>query len=171
MPTDHPPQTKQTIFSRMVDGVTARHEAEQRIKEILGLELLGVSFDDYDDSLEIFPLSKTADALITPAQHDALFALGCSRYWINFADGTERHCRGERKKSAINRWESYNRYQEEKRGEVAETLATERARIEREVMPLVGLYAANKRAEADESVLHSSWHAILRAIRGEKEPS
>jgi hypothetical protein len=160
----------QTIFSRMVDGDTAQNEAEQRIEEILGLELLGVSFDAYDDSLEIFPLSETADAIITHAQHEAILALGCSRYWINFADGTERYCRGERKKSAINRWEPYNRYQEEKRSAVAKTLATERARIEREVMPLVTSYTNNCIFE-NEAKADADHQTILRAIRGEKEPT
>lgn len=107
------------IFDRMEDGRHAAIEAENAIGEILGVELLGLGFDDYDNSFEIFPDSEVADVTPTDEQHAAIIALGCSRYWINFPDGTERYGRGERKAVAggINRWQRHNDYKDQPRSE------------------------------------------------------
>jgi hypothetical protein len=105
------------IFDRMEDGRHAAIEAENAIGEILGVELLGLGFDTYDASFEIFPDRDTADVAPTEEQHAAILALGCNRYWINFPDGTERYGRGPRNKATSNRWEAHNAYKDRPRSE------------------------------------------------------
>jgi len=105
------------IFDRMEDGRHAAIEAENAIGEILGIELLGLGFDDYDASFEIYPDRDVVDVTPTDEQHAAILAMGCSRYWINFSDGTERYGRGERKKSTSNRWQAHNNYKDRPRSE------------------------------------------------------
>jgi hypothetical protein len=111
-----------TLMARMEDGMMATAEAEGALTEIVGVELLGIGWDWYDRSFEIYP-EEADDIVLTPEQHAAILALGCSRYWINFKDGTERYCNGERKPSSSNRWEAHNRFKERKRSEERELLA------------------------------------------------
>lgn len=109
-----------TVFYRMCDGHYASFEAEDAIEEILGVDLLGISFDDYDSSFEIYPLNAD-DVVLSSEQHAAILALGCNRYWINFKDGTERYSNGDRKAAAgSSRWASHNAFKERKRSEEAE---------------------------------------------------
>jgi len=99
-----------SLFEQMELGYHARIRAEQAIENILGIELLGIGFDDYDRSFEIFPEQAGEDVAPTKEQHDAIIALGCRHYWINFPDGSERYCRGERKPAAGtgNRWTNFD---------------------------------------------------------------
>jgi hypothetical protein len=108
-----------TLMARMDDGNNAMVEAEARLSEIIGIELLGIGWDWYDTSFEIYPLDAE-DVVLTPEQHAAILALGCARYWINFRDGTERYCNGNRKQSSSNRWDEHNHGKERKRREEAE---------------------------------------------------
>lgn len=119
-----PSMPTESVFARIEAGAYAQVEAETRIEEILGVELLGISFDEYDSSFEIFPMSETEDVAPTQEQHTAILALGCSRYWINFADGTERYCLGERKQSGSNRWNSHNTFKATKRDAAQTALAS-----------------------------------------------
>jgi hypothetical protein len=111
-----------TLMARMEDGHMAATEAEGALTDIVGVELLGIGWDWYDRSFELYP-EDADDLVLTPEQHDKIMALGCMRYWINFKDGTERYCNGERKPSSSNRWEAHNRFKERKRSEERELLA------------------------------------------------
>jgi len=98
-----------SLFVQMENGYFAHAKAEQAIEDILGVGLLGINFDYYDGSFEIYPESEVLDVATTPEQHAAIVALGCQRYWINFPDGTERYCRGDRKPApGSNRWNGFN---------------------------------------------------------------
>lgn len=103
-------------FTRLYYAELAQHECEERISEILGIQLLGISWDHYDDSFEIYPWEDVTDVAPTDEQHKGILALGCVRYWINFKDGSQRYCKGQRVAySGGNRWEQHNNYSERKR--------------------------------------------------------
>lgn len=97
-----------TPFSRLTAGTNAVNEMTNGIEKLMGIELLGLSWDTYDDSLEIYTHSAT-DFRATDEQHAAILAYGCNQYWINFKDRTERHGQGDKHASASNRWDQYDR--------------------------------------------------------------
>jgi hypothetical protein len=100
----------QPLFNSMLEGYYAKIRAGFEIEKILGWEwdsIAGVGFDHYDESFEIYAPEECVDAAPTLEQHQAIMALGCQQYWINFADGTERFCRGERKQGN-SRWRKYD---------------------------------------------------------------
>ena len=97
-----------SIFARMEDGRMAEVAAESALEEILGVDLLGIGFDDYDSSFEIYPMPEVQDVIVSEEQHAKIMALGCSRYWINFPDDTERYGRGERHPGHKGSWERFN---------------------------------------------------------------
>lgn len=99
------------LFQRMLSGLFAEIDAQRTIEGILGLEwdsLAGLSWDYYDESFEIYAPEDVLDIVVTDEQHTQILALGCSRYWINFADGTERYCRGASQSSAFPRWRKFD---------------------------------------------------------------
>lgn len=97
------------IFDRMVDGFFAQNEAERKIEEILKLELLGISFDYYDASIEIYPLESEA-FVPTADQVTDILELGCQRFWINFEDGQESYMGYGLKPCPLgNKWKKFNR--------------------------------------------------------------
>jgi hypothetical protein len=104
------PTPTPSIFARMEDGRYAEQQAEDAIEKILGVKLLGIAFDTYDSSFEIY-VWEQCELKPTRAQHEAILALGCLRYWINFPDSTEIYSAGERKPTRYNRWDRYNREQ------------------------------------------------------------
>jgi hypothetical protein len=112
--------TATTLFARIEDGLYAQSEAEHRLEKILGVDLLGIGFDIYDTSFEIYPLERDAEVAPTEEQHAQILALGCERYWINFADGTQRYGRGERRSATFNRWEAHNQCRDRSRRQVKE---------------------------------------------------
>jgi hypothetical protein len=122
---------KKTPFDRMADGEYAKVDCEEAISKILGTGVW-LSFDDYDGSFEIFPSDTDEDIAPTEEQNAAILALGCSRYWINFPDGSQRYMRGERRTTGDNRWERHNNFAEAKRS-VEERIRAE----EREACALV----------------------------------
>lgn len=98
------------LFKSMVEGYYAKIRAGFEIEKILGWEwdtIAGIGFDHYDESFEIYAPEDCVDAAPTLEQHQAIMALGCHQYWINFADGTERFCQGERKQGN-GRWRKYD---------------------------------------------------------------
>lgn len=120
-----------TLFSLIEAGHYAEFQAEDRIAEILGVELLGISFDTYDSSFEIYPDSGVSDVTVSDEQHAALLALGCSRYWINFENGDERYCQGNRISKNSDRWKRHNSYTEQKRSQAEQAAATLRQAVKR----------------------------------------
>ncbi len=109
-----------SLFARMEDGRWAENQAEGAIEKILGVDLLGISFDSYDGSFEIYPM-EDSDLNPTPEQHAQIMALGCLRYWINFPNGTEIYSGGPRKKATTERWHSFNRGVEGRRAADSES--------------------------------------------------
>lgn len=96
-------------FTRMINGYYAEIECREALEEILGIDLLGIGFDDYDMSFEIYPDDDVEDVKITKDVNEKILALGAIRYWINFPDGSQRYMTGERiAGGAYNRWIGYN---------------------------------------------------------------
>jgi hypothetical protein len=104
-PADPPP----TLFGIMAEGQYAGQKAEKALAEILGIEILGIGFDTYDWSFEIFPMEDVAEVAVSDAQHKAILELGCLRYWINFPDGTEQYGQGSRRHTGQDRWQEWNK--------------------------------------------------------------
>ena len=96
------------LFSRMEDGHYAKCELENYVQEVLGIELLGISFDVYDMSLEIFPMELEPEFEMTIEKRDKIKECGCLAFWINFQDGTQIYMAGTRKPGGINLWKQYN---------------------------------------------------------------
>lgn len=97
------------LFDTLIEGYFAHCKIEEAIGEILGVDILGVSHDYYDSSLEIFPEESVADVVVSREQSDAILALGCNRFWINFPDSTERYGCGPRTAKGYCRWNQFNR--------------------------------------------------------------
>jgi hypothetical protein len=111
----------------MEDGRYAESQAEQAIENILGIELLGIGFDCYDSSFEIYPWEE-CDLAPTPEQHAAILALGCLRYWINFPDDTEIYSGGQRKPAGSpGRHDRFNRGTDEQRSKESARVELEQA--------------------------------------------
>lgn len=102
--------TKPSLFDQMITGQFAESQCVDLLEELLGVELLGISFDHYDSSIEIYPQDDVEDIQVSLEKHEEILALvGCQRYWINFPDSTQRYLTGARTESRVNRWDSYNR--------------------------------------------------------------
>ena len=118
---------KRPLFKRMLEGYFAKIEAGFEIEKILGWEwdsIAGLGFDYYDESFEIYAPEDVVDCTPTAEQHDKIMALGCQRYWINFADGTDRYGRGERKQCAGgSRWRKFDDGERLERRQAFETRA------------------------------------------------
>lgn len=138
--------TPRTDAARMFDGFYAECTIEDKVESLFGTEVEGISWDHYDSSLEIF---SKADIVPSPEQHAAILAMGFARYWINFPDGTDRYCGGERTQAAYNRYEAHlSRTVRERTLE--RDLTTARQRIE---LMKDGLIRAENRAQSAESRL------------------
>lgn len=104
--------TAKSLFEKMAAGLEAEYQCEESIAKILDIELVGISFDSYDKSMEIYP--ELNDELnITDAQVTAIFALGCMRFWINYPNGTDQYAAFDykltkRAEKKYNRWNDFN---------------------------------------------------------------
>lgn len=104
--------TSDTPFEKLRVAQHAHAQLEVDIANILGWgydNILGIGYDTYDDSFEIYPM-EDCQVVVTNEMHNAILALGCTRYWINFPDGTEQYGRAERKPSAFHRWNGFNEH-------------------------------------------------------------
>ena len=100
-------ETDKSLFAVMVAGRQAEYEVESIISEILEVDIIGIGFDHYDNSLEIYPISYV---MPTQEQYKAILnATGCSQYWLNFEDGKEIHnTKDNRVKQISNQWKLFN---------------------------------------------------------------
>lgn len=98
------------LFTTMEEGHDAEWEIRARLEDIIGeSQVMGMGYDFYDSSLEIYVMDWTGTTLTKsdPAAHPAqnpAFVLtreqaaaifertGCARFWVNFKDGTEQYC-------------------------------------------------------------------------------
>lgn len=103
-----------TLFGQLLDGAQAERNIEVQVADILGVEdILGISFDHYDDSLEFYMLPDQEGGQVTEEQHLKIMEFGCVKYWLNYKDGTQRYMTGERVSrygpGVIAAWEAFNR--------------------------------------------------------------
>lgn len=140
---------RQTLLNASDEYSTAQGAVEHALEELFGdNSILGIGWDSYDSSLEIY-VWQAEDLCPTPEQRDAILALGFVQFWINFKDGTERHCSaastGERRTCTHNRWDCYNQGRLEQR------------KVERR------LVAAERELEALRGKLESAENVVLAA--------
>jgi hypothetical protein len=101
-------EAKPSLFQMMMRGEYARLTCEDSICEILDEPDIEITWDHYDMSFEIFVPESVTDLVVSPAQHQRIMDLGCLRYWVNFADGTELYSGGARRvRAGHNRWAAH----------------------------------------------------------------
>ncbi len=85
------PTPQLTASEKMHQGCFAETHIEE-ILDALWPDMVGrVGADHYDNSLEIYFIPDAPDTLVcTEAQATGIIALGFSRFWMNFCDGTEQ---------------------------------------------------------------------------------
>lgn len=95
------------LFAKMEEGDQAEWEIRARLEEIIGEDsLLGMGYDFYDASLEIYIMdwsgrgsheelpTNSATFQLGRGQVEAIFErTGCHQFWVNFKDGSEQFCR------------------------------------------------------------------------------
>lgn len=80
-----------TLAERIHDGHRAESEAEDLLDDLWPELVHHIATDAYDNSLEVyFELATPGDLQATEKEAQAIFAMGFSRFWLNFADGTEQ---------------------------------------------------------------------------------
>lgn len=103
---------RQALLNASDEYSTAQGAVEHALEELFGdNSILGIGWDSYDSSLEIY-VWQAPDLCPTHEQVDSVLALGFVQFWINYQDGTERHCSkasvGARHACTHNRWDAYN---------------------------------------------------------------
>lgn len=85
----------QFLADHLFNGVTAEAVIVDELDEkILGFECDKISWDHYDDSLEIY-VNPPEDWELTSEMAIRILGMGFSRFWVNFYDGTEQYCQRE----------------------------------------------------------------------------
>ena len=95
------------MFQELVKLQSIKRRCERHLEEILNVPLLGIAWDSYDDSFEIYPMTDD-EITMTPEQHDKIIKMGCGQYWINFPNGDEQHCTNSRIKKGSDNWTMFN---------------------------------------------------------------
>lgn len=121
---------KETLLNASDAYSNAQWDVEDALEKLFGENtILGIGWDSYDSSLEIY-VWQADDLCPTSEQRAAILALGFVQFWINFKDGTERHCSaantGERRTCTHNRWDCYNQGHLEQRKVERRLAAAER---------------------------------------------
>lgn len=103
-------ESSENLIEKMIEGMFAERKAEAKLADILGIDILGVAFDYYDTSFEIYPVGGYYLSSVSKEEHAAILDLGCHHYWIVFDDGSEIYNGGERSEpnDKHNRWQMFD---------------------------------------------------------------
>lgn len=89
-----------SLAARVTDGQIAEMALDAAIEDLWGcgddapegtLNIIDhISFDYYDNSLEIHFTTEVEDSEATPEQEKAIYDMGFSRFWLNFKGGKRK---------------------------------------------------------------------------------
>lgn len=95
---------EKNLATRLFESGRAESQIEDIVDEALGFYCERISWDDYDDSLEIMMGSECPDEWRADKEFaDKIRAMGFSRFWVNWPDGFEQYCTGEKKYRGLTR--------------------------------------------------------------------